>query len=92
MFKVLNGLLGQEMPKLPQYTNEKNLAENFNNFFVDKIRHVCKQLENKTKLLISYRGHNRVNQYFKHFKLIYAYVYMNIYIQKYTYTLYINHV
>ena len=41
--KVLNGLLGQETPKLPQYKNEKDLAEKFNNFFVDKIKNIRKK-------------------------------------------------
>ena len=49
LFKVLNGLLGQETPKLSQYKNKKDLAEKFNIFFVDKIRNIRKKLETETQ-------------------------------------------
>ena len=46
LFVILNELVNQKQsPKLPEYSSEQNLAEQFNDFFIGKIRNIRKDLD-----------------------------------------------
>ena len=49
LFAVLNELVHKkENSKLPEHLSESNLVETINNFFIDKIKNIRKDLESKT--------------------------------------------
>ena len=49
LFAVLNELVHKkENSKLPEHLSESNLVETFNNFFIDKIKNIRKDLDSKT--------------------------------------------